>query len=446
MSLKNKIPIIGIIGIGLTTVIGSGIWKDSLLWSNDVGILGMLTIAIGWLLFISAGLSYAECVSMFPKSGGPYSYVGGVFGKKAGSIAGISYLIGYLIIGTLLSFLAALFTLAAINPAIISTLNLTLLTLGYLLLFTILAAVSNPKILGYVSFGWVAVKIVMVIVIAIIALTNFTYTAPTNLQFTDYQTAINAGLWSLMGFEVMLIFSGDMDNVERKMPKAILIALPIILILSIFVSLASSGLISIGEILPEDSSSVSVIFLYAAKIGVPSSLIFGFAAFSAAGTGYTILATALKLMKVLSDDDVLPEAYKKEKAGINFVSVITLLIVTFIIGGIMVGTSGVWEYSVDAFAAGGLALILISALLPAGFIALYLRIKLPALTRPFKTPIFFIVFPLAIILSLYLLVLNFWDIAILWPGLIVFGVVLIFSLLFGLLTVGRTPKEETAVE
>ncbi len=438
MSVKNKIPLIGVIGIGLTAVIGSGIWKDSLLWSNEVGILSLVTISVGWLLFMCAGLSYAECVSMFPKGGGPYSYVGGVFGKKAGSSVGILYLIGYLIIGTLLSFLAALFTLSAINLSLLSPLNLTLLTLGYLLLFTILAGLSNPAVFGYVTFGWVAIKIVMVIVVFIIAVINWNYSAPVNIQFPDYQSAITAGLWSLMGFEVMLIFSGDVDDVERKMPRGILIALPIILILYLFVTFVSSGLISVGEILPEDTGSVSIILLLASKAGIPSSVIFGFAAFSAAGTGYAILTMCFKQMKVLADDDILPSVFKKEKRGINLFSGLVILISTFIIGSVMVGTSGVWDYSIDAFAAAGLGLILISALFPAGLIAFYLRIKMPALKRPFKTPLFFIVFPLAIVLSLYLLVLNFWNIGLLWPGLLIFGIISLVVIL----TVSLMPKSK----
>jgi len=444
LSLKNKIPLIGIIGIGLTTVIGSGIWKDSLLWSNEVGIISIATISIGWLLFICAGLAYAECVSMFPKSGGPYSYVGGVFGKKAGSTMGILYLFGYLIIGTLLAFLTALFTLAAIDVNIISTTNLTLLTLGYLLLFTLLAAISNPRIFGYVSFGWVVIKILMVVIISIIALTHWQYSAPVNLDFGNYQSAINNALWSLMGFEVMLIFSGDVEDVEVKMPRGILITLPIMLLLYLFVTFTSAGLVTPGEIPGTSTGAVSLIFLFASKASIHPSIIFGFAAFSAAGTCYAILTMCFKQMKVLSDDKVLHKIFKKETSGINLLSALFVLLTTFVIGGIMVGTSGVWEKSVDAFAAAGLGLILFSALLPAGLIAFYLRIKLPALKRPFKTPLFFIVFPLAIVLSLYMLLLNFWEITALWPGLLIL-VVLIILVSILVLLFQKKEEEEPAI-
>ncbi|MHA1630202.1 MAG: APC family permease [Candidatus Heimdallarchaeota archaeon] len=418
MPHKRKISLIGIIGISLTTVIGSGIWKDSLVWSNKVGIFSLVTITIGWLLILTAGLSYAECVSMFPKSGGPYSYVGGVFGKKAGSSVGILYLLGYLIGSTILAFLAALFTLSAINTALLNALNLTLLTFAYLLLFVILAALSNPRIFGIISFTWVVIKIVLVVIVSIIALTHWSYSPPGSISFVNYQLAINGGLWSLMGFELVLVFSGDVENVEQKMPKGLLITLPIILVLYLFVTISFAGLISIGEI-PVDADIVSLIFLLASKSSIPSWIVFAFAAFSAAGTGYAILTMVLKQVKVLTEDDVLPSIFKKKLAGINVFSSLFILLGTFIVATVMVGTVDVWENSIVSFIAVGLGLILISAMFPAGLIALYLRIKLPALKRPFKTPLAIIIFPLAILLSLYLLVLNFWEIRKLWPGLVI---------------------------
>jgi amino acid transporter len=224
------------------------------------------------------------------------------------------------------------------------------------------------------------------------------------------------------------------------MPKGILIALPIILVLYLFVSLGSSGIIFAGELTPEEtSSSVGLILTLAAKINVPAAAIFAFAAFSAAGTGYAMISMCFKQMKVLANDNVLPAFFKKEAFGFNYFNGLVILLASMTIGGVMVGTSEVWTSSIDCFAAAGLGIILVSALLPAGIIALYLRIKIPALTRPFKTPVYFIVFPLAIILSLYLIVINFWEITNLWPGLLMF---LVITVLCSLLLYFFSPKEQ----
>ena len=67
------------------------------------------------------------------------------------------------------------------------------------------------------------------------------------------------------------------------------------------------------------------------------------------------------------------------------------------------------DHSVDIVAGVGVGLVVLSALLPAGVSALVFRQRMPALVRPFKTPVYLVVFPLAILLSIYLLVLNFWN-------------------------------------
>ena len=68
---KSKINIFGFMGIGLTAIVGSGIWQNPISWSDLSGPLSILAIFISSLLFFTFGLAYAEVVSIFPKSGGP---------------------------------------------------------------------------------------------------------------------------------------------------------------------------------------------------------------------------------------------------------------------------------------------------------------------------------------------------------------------------------------
>ncbi len=428
---KKKISFIGIIGIGLSAVIGSGIWKDPLKWSNSAGILCIVALLITWLLFFSSGLAYSECVSMFPRSGGPYSYVGGAFNKKIGTYVGILYFIGYLIVGVILSFLTGLFTLAAIEPvsfSLCTTGNLCLMTVAYLVLFTALAGVLSPRLLGFISIGWVSIKVILLVTVTIMALINWNSVSVAGITGFGFQGAINSTIWALLGFEIMLIFAGETENVEKTLPKAILIVLPIILVVYAFISLGASGIVSIGEIPQESFGSLTLLLILAAKVGLPATAVFIFAAFSAGGTTLLLLATCIHQLRVLSRDNAIPKVFNKEYKGIQIVSAPVVLGIGLVIGIFMTLISDIWVTSVDVFAGVGMALIIISALFPAGITALYLRIKLPALERPFKSPIFFIVFPLSVILSIYLLYLNFADFSLMWIGLIIFGVVLILTL------------------
>ncbi|MFW9919434.1 MAG: APC family permease [Candidatus Thorarchaeota archaeon] len=435
MESKEGISLLGIIGIGLTTVIGSGIWKDSLLWSNSAGIFSLPALFVGWILMFTVGLAYAECVSMFPQGGGPYSYVGGVFGKKAGSLFGVLYLVAYWCVGAVLAFVSALFTLAAIDFSLLATLNIAILTAVYVVIFMFLAGFTPGKKFGNISFVWALIKIILVVGVTLLVLMNWspatTFEPPT---LAGFQESLNLSIWALLGFEVMLVFAGETSNSEKNVPKGILIALPIFLVLYLLVSLGAAGIVAIGTFPPPpDTGSIGLIMYLSTTIGVPPSAIFAFAAFSAAGTGYAMMAVTNKQIKILSKDGVLPSRLSSEKSGLG-ASEILGAVFTGIIAVAMVLVMDIntylSTYSVDIVAGVGVTLVLLSAMLPAGVSALRFRMTMPALVRPFKTPAYLIVFPLSILLSGYLILLNFSNAAINIPILLLFSVAMVLILVY----------------
>jgi APA family basic amino acid/polyamine antiporter len=300
----------------------------------------------------TVGLAYAECVGMFPQGGGPYSYVGGAFGRKAGSFVGMLYVGGYYCIGALLSFLASLFSLAALSFGtfeLLTTPNIFILTMLYIVLFTFLANFTPGRKFGTISFVWVVIKILLVVGVFAFVLLNWstaTFDVPT---FDGFQTAINTTIFALLGFEVMLVFAGETENAEKTVPKGILIALPIFLILYLFVSLAASGIVGIGDIAAGDQGSVSLIILLASSAGIYGGWVFGFAAFSAAGVAYAMLAMVTKQTNILAKDGALPEVFAKEDQKFGPASILTLVMV-LIVGALMTGTMDIWAESVDVFA------------------------------------------------------------------------------------------------
>ncbi|TFG01061.1 MAG: APC family permease [Promethearchaeota archaeon] len=405
---KNKINFLGIIAIGMTTVIGSGIWRDPLKWANSSGIFSILAVVISWLLFLTAGLSYAECVSMFPKSGGPYSYVGGAVNKKWGTLVGILYYIGYLFISSLLAFLTANFTLGIFGVQ--DNLMLVVFTLLFLILFGLLSGIVSPRLFGFLALGWVLIKIVFLIIVSILMLLNADVAnySVNELTFSGFQETINLSIWALLGFEVMLIFTEELNKKDSlikgnlKMSIGILIALLSILGVYILVTLGASSLVGINDL---GTSNPFVII--ASNTGIPTPILSFFAAFSAAGTCFAVLATCIHQLRVMARDDSLPKIFNKTKKGYHIANIGVTIILVVIIGSIMTLLIPLTEgLIVDIFAATGIGIVLISAMLPAGIIALYLRIKMPILERPFKTKFYYIVFPLAILLSIFLFYLN----------------------------------------
>ncbi len=392
-------------GLGLTTVIGSGIWKDSLLWSNAAGVFSLPALVVGWILMLTVGLSYAECVGMFPQGGGPYSYVQGAFGKKAGAFVGVLFIVGYIFIATILSFLTALFALAALSYPTFDLLTSTNIIFGtalIIVLFSIAASLSSLQQLGRITLLWVVVKIILVLGVFAFVFTSWTMPSVTVPSLEGMQSGINNSIWALLGFEVMLVYVSDTENPSTTVPKAVLRVLPIILIIYLIVTLIASGAVAVGSIPSGETGSISMISRLASLAGLSGNMIFAFASFSAAGTAYAMIATLMRQTRRLAEDKVIPS-----KIGQKSYSAGLITIAVLVAGLVMTILLATLNDIVDIFAATGLGLVLISTMLPAGFTALMLRIRLPALNRPFKTPLYQVVYPFAVILAIYLIYLNY---------------------------------------
>lgn len=438
---KEQMTLYGIIGLLLTTVIGSGIWKDPLKWTNLSGFFGIFAIILVWILILSIGLAYSESVSMFPKGGGPYSYVGGAFGKRAGNFVGIAYFAAYLFISALLSFLTANYLLAALSQLdIYSSISFLdwrrdaiILTIIVILVLAFFAVISNPKQLGDFSLIWVAIKILFLLLVAALAILNWDNSnlgsAPSISAFQD---TINLIVFALLGFEVVLIFSDETEEAAKTIPKGIVMGLLIILGIYLFVYIASVGILELGTL----PAGTDLIDLIAGKANLDSYLVNLFVAFSAAGTAFAVLATCIHQLRVMARDNSIPAEFNKKKFNVHLFNYVFVVILVSIIAGFMIENLKTNDYSIDHYAAVGIGLVLIASALPAGIVALYTRIKLPALDRPFKSPYYFIVFPLAILLSSYLIYLNYFnDYEVFEPAAIFSGIllvlILVITLIFG---------------
>jgi len=213
---KSKMNIFEFIGIGLTVVVSSGIWRNPISWTDLTGSLSIIAIFFSCLLFFTFGLAYAEVVSIFPKSGGPYSYISGVLGKKRGTFIGILYYLGYIIIGAVLAFNSAKYTLGIFNSE--SNIGIILLTVFYTILLCFLSGLSKPKLISTIALSWVAIKILFLLLVAILSFANGDASnfSTTGTSFANFQSVLNSSFLALIGFEVMLIFTEDVDKADKK--------------------------------------------------------------------------------------------------------------------------------------------------------------------------------------------------------------------------------------
>ncbi len=104
-----------IVAMIVGTVVGSGIVKDSVKWATFGGFWALLGVFIVWLAFLICGYLMYDNVSMMPEKGGVYAWARETMGRFWGIQVGWIYLIGYTCLSVILSYLAYVYTLDALN-------------------------------------------------------------------------------------------------------------------------------------------------------------------------------------------------------------------------------------------------------------------------------------------------------------------------------------------
>lgn len=74
--------------IGIGAMIGAGIFVLTGIASGEAGPAALLAFALNGLVTLLTALAYAELASVYPKSGGGYSYISKAFPCPAGFVSG----------------------------------------------------------------------------------------------------------------------------------------------------------------------------------------------------------------------------------------------------------------------------------------------------------------------------------------------------------------------
>ncbi|MCB1085387.1 MAG: amino acid permease, partial [Chlamydiia bacterium] len=212
--------------------------------------------------FIPVSLVSAELATGWPKRGGIYVWVREAFGHRLGFLAGwllwIENVVWY---PTILSFIAG--TVAfSFNPELA---NNTLYM--FCMIFGTFWAATLLNLLGMKMSGWISTLGVILGTIipgVIIIALGFAWIAggnPSHVTFSwdsffpnlnnPEQLALLAGVvLGFAGMEMSAVHARDVKNPQKNYPRAILLSAIIIILLSIF------GTLAIAVVIPEDKISL----------------------------------------------------------------------------------------------------------------------------------------------------------------------------------------------
>lgn len=247
--LKKHIGFYTLIGIGVGSMIGSGIFALPAAMAAVAGPGLILSIFLAGIFTLFLALSYAELGSAFPITGGPYAYPKMTMGNLCGFLMGWGYYL-YLFIGTAAIIDIFIVYLGFYFPGLANGQVLTPLGVSIGVIF--LWIVTFINILGVRWGGLYSLvttigKLVSLLLFGLlgsvlISKKNFTPFLP--FSFTGVTLGMTIFFWSYTGFETMVIPCDEVKNPRRTIPLSMFITMFITIITYVFIAFVFVGIIN----------------------------------------------------------------------------------------------------------------------------------------------------------------------------------------------------------
>ncbi|XP_072314249.1 b(0,+)-type amino acid transporter 1-like [Eucyclogobius newberryi] len=408
LQMKREIGLIGGISIIAGTMIGSGIFMSPQFVLSYVGSPGasLLIWALSGILSMFAALCFTELGTVFPESGGEYIYILRTYGSFPAFLSAMNLIVlsksfGQAAISISIAeyTLTPFFTECAPPPF-----GVKCLAAGALLLVAIVNCL-NVRLAIRVQVVFLVAKVLALTIIAIggiVAVVQDSTIIVDNLSseksFVGTGTSVGTfgmafyqGLWSFSGWANLNFVTEELKRPEVNLQRAIILGVSLVTVLYLLVNVSYLSVMTPKELM----SSNAVALTWGNKVlGSWGWIMSVAAALSAFGSLNGSMFAGGRIMFVASREGHLPEILSM--AHVHRLTPAPSLILSTSIA-LVVLMSGDFEAIVNysSFASWFFYAINVSGVI-------YLRIKKPALPRPYKV---FIVLPVLVIGTAIFLVL-----------------------------------------
>jgi len=231
--LKRELGVVLLTGLGVGSIIGSGVYTNPGLIASVAGPLGLVAIVFMGILTFLLMYIIAELGIIYPKAGAIYYFAKEILGDLAGFITGLSYY-ACCFVGTPAIIYSFLFYLSYYVPGV--AVGLTLTPLGILIALVILAIVTWINIIGVkhgagLNFILTVLRILPLFVFIAIAFTRFNISnfAPfTPFGVGSMGLAIAFGFWMFLGFEGVVLVGEEVKEPKKTIMKAAILTVIIV--------------------------------------------------------------------------------------------------------------------------------------------------------------------------------------------------------------------------
>lgn len=308
MNLKKEIKLFEGISILAGIMIGSGIFVfGGMILSRSGGSLGLslLVWILGGIITLFSALTYAELGAMFPETGGYYKYLKHAYGKKVAFLSGTMNFV--LSSSGSIALLAVIFSdvLSYIIPGLSGVL-IKFVAMAVIILLTVINYIGI-KAGAFVQKIFLVAKLLPIVIIIVVGL--FMGTESVNLSLIPAQSvniigfilmigyAIVGTLWSYEGWTNLNTITGEMKNVKKDLPKALVLSVGLVTVVYVLF------IFSMYRILPYT-------MLVDASLGAPWPVVAMMSVFGEVGMIFVFIAVLISIFGALNGSImVFPRVY-----------------------------------------------------------------------------------------------------------------------------------------
>ena len=265
-SEQNKMGLVGLTTIVTVNMMGSGIimLPASLAQTGAISLLSWIVTAIGAMCIAYA---FAKCGMYCNRDGGMSAYANEAHGKSSFFIASYTYYVCLVISAVAIAVSAAGY-LVPFFPWIKTTPLHTFAAVVMILVVTMVANFGAPKLTGQISTVTVWGIIIPVVGLSVIGWFWFkpeVFAEAWNPHHDTTVTAISSGialtLWAFLGIESAGANSGAVENPEKNVPLACMLATSFTAIVYIASTSVIQGIVP-NEALAKSDAPFGLVYTY----------------------------------------------------------------------------------------------------------------------------------------------------------------------------------------
>jgi APA family basic amino acid/polyamine antiporter len=243
-SLVRAIGVLGLAAGIVNLTIGGGIFRLPADVARQLGAAAPLAYAVCLVAMALIVVCFAEAGSRVDLTGGPYAYVETAFGPFVGFLTGVTFWVQCSLVTAAVSVIFAL-NVTQLVPAVAGRTGSALLLIG---LFLVLSSLHIAGVERGTAFNTVATAAKMLPLLLLLMVGPF-FVTPANLAWTDTPAASAVSRTSILlvfafaGIEMALIPSGEVKDVRRTVPLAILIGMTTVAVMYIGLQIVAQGVL-----------------------------------------------------------------------------------------------------------------------------------------------------------------------------------------------------------